>query len=55
MGRNARRRHGELPSGWNFTNGNKTVPIRTQEDFHAALTWIMGGDEDADTAKEATS
>jgi hypothetical protein len=54
MGRNARRRHGELPTGWNFTRDGHTEPIRTVQDFHAALTWLMedpaetasGGDHD---------
>lgn len=54
MGRNARRRHGELATGsWNFTNGNSTVPIRTEEDFRAALTWLMGGGDDDSKAAQA--
>jgi hypothetical protein len=53
MGRNARRRHGELRTGnWNFSNGNSTVPIRTEQDFLAALTWLMeGGDDDSQAAQ----
>lgn len=44
MGRNARRRHGELPTGWNFTRNGDTQPIRTAEDFHAAMTWLLDDD-----------
>jgi hypothetical protein len=54
MGRNSRRRRGELSTGWNFTHGATTVPIRTEADFHAALTWILGGDDD-DAATTETS
>jgi hypothetical protein len=59
MGRNARRRHGELPTGWNFTRDGHTEPIRTEADFHAALTWLLdtphasGGESDDTTAPEA--
>lgn len=55
MGRNARRRHGELPTGWNFTRGASTFPIRTEADFHAALTWVLGGEYGDSTTTQTSS
>lgn len=59
MGRNARRRYGELPTGWNFTRGASTVPIRTEADFRAAMTWLVDLDtgeiQDGDQNEPSTA
>ena len=52
MGRNARRRHGAVSSGWFLTDDYGTRPIETLEEFEAALETI-GGAQDDSTAEEA--
>lgn len=41
-------------SGWNFSNGDSTVPIETEDEFTSALEQLLGGEPD-DTSETETA
>jgi len=54
MGRNARRRHGEVPSssGWFLTDDHGTISIETLEEFQQAIAFLDGRSERPTSATE---